>query len=276
MFANVYAVELLCEKPPKILKQQLFESLQKRCPAIEPLDGKLDSDALAFFHPDQITELADGKVPVQTLIAVADQGPDMEKLQPAIEQSWGFSEAAAQVKRCTTSILVTDLMARFLEYKTRLALFQKVLTSILEVVKCRAIHWQPAQQIVDPIRYLQTVAPEKYPELQAGGLNVRFYRISNSDEGDMLMDTLGLAALGLPDLQCHFKNLDVQAVARMLYNTGLYLFQNGDVIEDGHTVAGIKPTDKWLCQHEDSLLEPERVVLDINPGHPYASGNREE
>jgi len=89
-----------------------------------------------------------------------------------------------------------------------------------------------------------------------------------------LMDTIGLAALGLPDLQCHFRNLDVQAVAGMLYNTGLYIFENGDVIEDGHTVAGINPNDKWLCQHEDSLLEPERVVLDVNPGYPFAAGNR--
>jgi hypothetical protein len=179
------------------------------------------------------------------------------------------------VQRCTTSILVSDFMTRSLEYKTRLGLFQKVLTSVLDVIPCQAIHWQSSQQIIEPLTYLTAVASENYPDLQAGALNVRLFRIINEEsQGDTLMDTIGLAALGLPDLQCHFRNLDVQAVAGILYNTGLYIFENGDVIEDGHTVAGINPNDKWLCQHEDSLLEPERVVLDVNPGYPFAAGNR--
>ena len=88
------------------------------------------------------------------------------------------------------------------------------------------------------------------------------------------MDTLGLAALGLPDLQCHFHGLDCNDVARLLHNLGLYVFENGDIIEDGHTIDGPKPGDKWRCQHEMALVKPERMVLDINPGAPYAAGNR--
>jgi hypothetical protein len=275
MFANTYGVELLCQELPQFSKRQLFDSLRKRCPAVESLDGNLDSELFAFVHPDHLVEYSDGRIPAQTFIAVADRAPDVEKLSPAIEQSWNFSGAREQVQRCTTSILISDLMAGGLEYKTRLALFQKVLTSVLEVIPCQVIHWQPTQQIVESINYLTTVSSGSYPNLQAGGLNVRLFQIINEDsQGDTLMDTLGLAALGLPDLQCHFRDLDVEAVAGMLYNTGLYLFENGDVIEDGHTVAGIYPDDKWLCQHEDSLANPERIVLDINPGYPFAAGNR--
>jgi hypothetical protein len=275
MFAGTYGVELLCERLPQISKRHFFDTLKKRCPAVEPLDGNLDSDLLAFIHPDHLIEYSDGRIPAQSFIAVADQAPDMERLYPSIEQSWNFSGAMEQVQRCKASVLVSDLMASGMEYKTRLALFQKVLASTLESISCLAINWRPTQQIVDPRSYLHTISSESYPNLQAGGLNVRFYRISNAgSQGDMLMDTLGLAALGLPDLQCHFRNLDAQAVAGMLYNTGLYLFQNGDVIEDGHTIGGIRPNDKWICQHEDSLIGPERVVLDVNPGHPFAAGNR--
>jgi hypothetical protein len=90
----------------------------------------------------------------------------------------------------------------------------------------------------------------------------------------MIMDTLGLAALGLPDLQCHFRTLVPGEVAAVLHNTAYYLFEHGDVIDDGHTVAGIEPESRWTCQHEKSLLKPSRIVLDLNPGPPFAAGGR--
>ena len=88
------------------------------------------------------------------------------------------------------------------------------------------------------------------------------------------MDTLGLAALGLPDLQCHFRGLAPEAVAPLLYNTAYYIFEKGDVIDDGHTVEGVTPGERWPCQHEASLVEPRRVVIDLDPGPAHAAGNR--
>jgi hypothetical protein len=90
--------------------------------------------------------------------------------------------------------------------------------------------------------------------------------------GEVVMDTLGLAALGLPDLQCHFRNLDRMAVARLLYNTGWYIFSNGDVIADGHTIEGVAPGARWRCRHEDALVPPAREVLDLDPGPPHGAG----
>ena len=90
----------------------------------------------------------------------------------------------------------------------------------------------------------------------------------------MLMDTLGGAAFGVPDVQCHFLQLDPAAVSPYLFNAGVYLVQNGDVIEDGHTLPSIDGQSKWSCQHEDALVPPERLVLDVNPGAGLAAGNR--
>src|SRR5262249_58554930 len=100
-------------------------------------------------------------------------------------------------------------------------------------------------------------------------------KIANS-AGDMLMDTRGLADVGLHDLQCHFRDLDPTAVARVLFNTAVYIFANGPVIESGQTVAGIEPDSRWRCQFENALLEPKREILDLNPGKPYAAGNRSD
>ena len=48
-----------------------------------------------------------------------------------------------------------------------------------------------------------------------GFLNVRVFKVGDNP-GEMLMDTLGLAAIGLPDLQCHFRDLDLNEVADLL------------------------------------------------------------
>lgn len=100
------------------------------------------------------------------------------------------------------------------------------------------------------------------------------FNINNVGPGEMVMDSLGLAALGLCDVQCHFKELDPNSVARALYNLAAYLFERGDVIEDGHTVEGATPGSKWRCRYEDALVPPARVVLDLDPGSRFAAGGR--
>ena len=60
------------------------------------------------------------------------------------------------------------------------------------------------------------------------GLNVRLFRVEGGAQGDMLMDTRGLAALGLPDLQMHFRGLNPGRVAGLLFNYGRYIYENGD------------------------------------------------
>jgi hypothetical protein len=271
----MYRVELLCEWLPQLSKRQLLDSLKKRCPMIEPFDGSVDSEFLAFIHPDHLTEDEGIEGCASVFIYALDKIPDMEELSRAKEQSWGFSGTMEQVQNCTASILVFDSLTKGLDYKTRLALFQKALTSVLEMVSCQAIYWEPTQQLLDPLLYLSEVASEIYPDILAGAFNIRQFRFINEEsQKESLMDTLGLAALGLPDLQCHFRNLEIPAVAKILFDLGMHLFENGDVIEDGHTIAGINPEDTWLCQRGTSLIDPERVVLDVHPGYPFAVRNR--
>jgi hypothetical protein len=109
------------------------------------------------------------------------------------------------------------------------------------------------------------------PVYRSGSLNVRFVTISDSD-GDMLMDTRGLYELGLHDLQCHFRKLDPNDVARKLRDVAVYIVENGAIIESGQTVPGISERDKWVCQFENAILPPNRTLLDLNPGKKYAAG----
>jgi len=272
-FAPAYAVELLCTQRPFIRKRALLDALRRRCPDVAPIDSDPNSDLLSFVYRDHPLFISDIEVPAQTFIATTDKRVSPREYDAALQQSWKFAEAREAVGRCQTSVLVTDILSSSLPYDERIDLFQRALLGVLEVVPCEAIHWQPSQQIVSPDDFIRAAETSPAAMFFAGPLNVRFFNVSDSP-GDMLTDTLGLAAIGLPDLQCHFRDLDPDDVARVLHNTAWYIFQEGDVIGDGHTVAGTTPGSKWHCQHEESLTEPKRVVLDLNPGPPHAAEAR--
>lgn len=270
-FATTYGVELLCATAPSLEKRALAAALRRYCPGAEPLDGDLDSSLLAFVHSDHLVRLEDGAVPAQTLIAASDEPFESTRIEGSLQQSWSFPEARAVVAGCTASVIVTDLMSSPLDPRERLDLFQRVLRGALEQIDCEAIHWRPTQVVVSTKAYRQAALEAPAQLFFCGGVNVRLFNVEGS--GDRVMDTLGLAALGLPDLQCHFRALDVKDVARVLYDTAWYVFQSGDVIEDGNTVEGVQPGSKWHCQHEEALVEPHRDVLDIDPGRRFAAGS---
>jgi len=276
-FAKVYGVELFYETPPVLTRQGLLEVLRSRVPDIDSLPQERDVGPWVFEHREH--QLPSGGGRPRCLIAVSRQPPNLQALEPVLKQSWGWPQAAEVLPRCRGSLLVTDLKAAELHHLERLVLFQRVLVAVLRAYPCLAIHWQPTQQMVDPREFLAAVDAAGGLVFTPGPLNVRLFRIvaeeaRDSAQSDVLMDTLGLAALGLPDLQCHFAGLDPEAVSRLLYNTGIYLFERGDQIDDGHTVPGIQPDQKWQCRHEHSLALPERVVIDLDPGPPYSARER--
>ena len=275
-FAHAYGVELLYTEAPRINKGDLLAALREYCGNVEPLDRGEDSDLLAFVHIDHMVQYTDRAAPAQAVLFPSSDGnlPGLQEFEPALQQTWDWPGARAALEQCRAMLLVTDMLASGLDYKTRLHLFHGVVTAAVELTGPSAIHWRPSQRIVDPREYLRVRHAES-PDPIYPAINVRFFNVQDRAPGEGLMDTVGLAALGLADVQCHFVGLEPNDVANVVGNTAHYLFDSGDVIEDGHTVSGIRPQDKWRCQHEDALAPPERVVLDLNPGDPYAAGNRD-
>ncbi len=271
---HTYLVELLCKVRAKLAKSALLAALRRRCPGAQPLDDDPSAGSLHFLHTDQPVEYADATLPAQTLIVENDKPPDPGTFEPAIRQSWHFPEARERVSRCGASVVVSDLLAASLERHRRLELFQNCVAAALEVVACETIFWRPSQLMIDPETFLADLARPGYPRLFAGAVNVRLFNISGA-AGELVMDTMGLAIFGLPDVQCHFCGLSPNDVGPLLYDTARYLFDSGDAIEDGQTVSGLPREARWRCQHEMALVGPERVVLDVSPGAPHAAGRGE-
>lgn len=173
--------------------------------------------------------------------------------------------------RCRYSLMASNMMAALLPRMEQYQIIADYADLILELFpECIGIYWPHSQRLVPRERFENSGWNSKELHFLDGGVNVRFFNIANTDE--MLFDTMGLTAIGLPDLQCHCKNLEPNDVVMFLQNLAAYMYRQGDIIEDGNTVEGIDG-GKWVCQREDSLVGPSRVVLDICPGK-FAGGDR--
>ncbi len=285
-FARVYAIELLYSEKPAIDRELLYKKVEEYTgkidqPQADEQAGKLavwepneqsDTDLLHFFHLNYMVDYSDGAMPAQTSI-MSFPNKELAQYETAVQQSWHWQEAEERLATCHYTLLLTDLMAAGLEPKKRNELHTNMLRALIETAPCQAIYFKESDKLVEPSQFLDAVAQG---DLLHGAVNVRFYNVegTGSERQEGLVDTVGLAALGIPDVQCHFYDLDVSEVAQTAGNIAYYLFDKGDIIEDGETV-GFTEDMRWKCEHQYSLAEPRRIVLDLDPGEPYYAGRQE-
>lgn len=270
VFAETYSVELYMKEEPVILENDLLENIKKYCGNVEISSRQENNIIFAFM--DHILEYKNMSAPVSIVISKVYDKPDILKLKKSLEQSENFKNKE-EIEECSYRIIVTDIMAIGLEYSKRIEIFQKALYAITELIPCEGIHFQLTEQVMSRDEYLGNNPFNEDYDILFGILNVRLFNIEGKED-EYLMDTLGLSAIGLCDLQCHFKNLDPNQVIDILYSYGYYIFDNSEVADKLKEIDGVGEMEKWKCEHEVSLAEPKRVVIDINPGREFSGGNR--
>lgn len=274
IFSPSYPIEMLSHKPFQLDYQALKEAFGQRLGQVDvPDDTGLDK-AFMFFLRDYPVELEDATVSAQLTLLGTDKPLEPERYQEALQQCWDIEDPAEALGQCRHSMVLVNMMSSSLPQHVRRQITARALLALMEELEVDLIYFAPAERLVDPQKLVSEFnKPDQITNPTYGFTNVRFYNIEGAD-GDMIMDTLGLGALGLTDLQIHYRDLVPGKVAAMMYSIAAYILENGDVIENGNTIQGLSPEDHWLCRHEMSLLSPERPVLDINPGPPFAAGNR--
>lgn len=266
-------VELLSSRPLVIAREPLLAALGRWTGEVATAEG---APGLLVFHGDFVGEYEGGEqVPAQTCLLTPERPglpSEDELVQRSLGHTYGWPEAHEVVARCRHSLLLASLMTGTLPPARRLELITGALRAVLDVLPVEALHWASSERVVEPRAFLQAAKDDV--ALFEGPMNVRLFRVDGRARGETLMDTLGLRTFGVPDLQLHYVasgpgvegGLEPGRVAALLYDTGKYLFERGDVIESGHTVQGLVGEERWPCQHERSLARPERLVLDIDPG----------
>lgn len=181
-------------------------------------------------------------------------------------QFWDFPEGESVLKACRWQIEITDFAAPDLHYKERCPILEQwAALSARMLPDCHAVWFEHSGKLLAPKVFLKNPYPREDSFLH-GGLNVRFFKVNRTT--DMVVDTLGLCALGLPDVQYHFHGLDPDDVIRHAFNVAAYIYNEEAPIGEGDTIDGIGPhrNARWKCYYEDALIEPAREVMNVVPG----------
>ena len=167
---------------------------------------------------------------------------------PTTDQTWDWEEADAVLARCTHSLLVAEKPGGGRSYSERLDAFVPTLNAAIERLSPDAIWLPHSERVARPTTF----------DALAACVNVRMFLVNDTDQ--RLMETLGLHALGLPDVQCVFDADEPASIAGLLFDVAGYLLQSGDVIEDGDTI-GNRP---WRCDEGTSVVAPERRMFTLS------------
>lgn len=258
---RTYGVELYFDKEIiEIPVEQLLQNLKLQFGNVE-IVGDQENSKLIVFNDNQV-QYADAKVPTQIALLKASKVSDIENFEAAFGQSWDFPNAKEELLKCKSSILVTDMMSSCLSYKDRMRQFLTTLKALIEIVDSKAVFWQPSQQFIRPETIRDNILESEQYNPIHGIVNVRLFNISGNNK-ELLMDTVGLSELGLFDFEIIFSELNEQDVASLLYRYASYIFENGNVIQDGHTIQGVEQDSKLQCKVGESLTEPKRYVIKL-------------
>lgn len=256
-----YVVQLLFATPPTIDREAWKQRVARQLGENQTAETLEDAELFVVSLPGLVSHLPDGDVAAQVTLS---QGPTFqpELVGEAISQTWDWPEAQQQVAQTTAAVVVSDFLAGGLERNDRLRLIHAMVNAVMDQAMPLAIHWVPSSRIVEPSFYHQSLH-------HGGGVgdavaNVRLYRISDGVEGETVMDTLGLAPFGLPDLQIHFTGLDPSELAPLLLHYAEYLFEKGDVLDEDAMIRGVDEKDEWVVVRERALAPPLRHVINIH------------
>jgi hypothetical protein len=266
---SAYAVNLLCTEAPTVDAERLLKQLRAQGSQAEMRAAPRRAGAWLFTFPDYAFIDGAGKLqPPQILVAPNSTALPYEELRPALQQIRDWPAARQIFPAHQATLLISDFLPRWQNHIQRLELFHKVMTAVLDQVACLALYWQPSQRLVDPAVYLAKQQQGSDPVFPA--IHLRHFPIEDPLLNETVVDTCGLAALGLPDLQCHFAGLDPDAVGQVLYQTARVIFAQGDLLQTGDTIRGVTPEQRWRCQRGMALVGPAREVIAVQPEAPYA------
>lgn len=257
-------------------KVQMKAAMERQVGAVECFCH--DEKTAGFAALEHLAEFKDGKVPVQLMITACSLFESKNIDDFLISQMWDCQEDRERIfQECRYQVTAIDMLATALPLQERANLNMDFLAALAELYPtCEAFYFQNCGKLLlaTEVRDCSLTGTDRFIRF---GVNVRFFNIQDTE--DMLIDTVGMSTLFLPDLQYHFHRMDPNWVVNHAYNLAAYLLQNDNPIASGETVDGVVDGEmsrevQWRCQYEQALIQPVREVLDVCMNE-YAAGNRE-
>ena len=272
----VFVLKLLFKEPVSMPDRETMTSVM----------AKRMGDVDCFWHNEKgagfaakeyLAEFKDAKLPPQLMITPCTpfDGSEVNAFQRS--QMWDcMADKERILNECKYTVFATDMMAATLSAKERSTLDMDFLEALVELYpSCEAVLVHSSGKLLLP-ETVRTYQGDREDRFIKFAVNARFFNIQDSE--DMIVDTVGMSTLFLPDLQYHFHDMDPNWAVNHAYSVASYILTQDNPIENGDPIDGVvngrfSREVLWRCHYEDSLIQPIRPVIDIFMNE-YASGNR--
>lgn len=272
----VFVIRLLMDKPCGMPnRDNMIEIMNKHLENVECMhyDKKMVDFVSKKYLIKNDKEI---ELPVHLLISECAEitKPIMDDI--AKTQLWDVENEIDILDSCNYQVVATDFLTDFLNYKDRSNMLVGYIEALVELYPtCKAVVFDTSKKMLKREDIVNCKIPKEHRFIHYA-VNIRYFNIIGTD--DMLVDTIGMSTLFLPDLQYHFHGINPDQIINHAYNFLKYIFDNDNPIKNGDTIDGLKNKDsnedlKWEVQYEDSLIQPIREVIDVNTLE-HASGNR--
>lgn len=270
-----FLMQLLFKEPPAMPDQAVMTAvLGKHVGAVNCYSR---DDKLAGFEAlEYMAEFKEGKAPVQLMVMASNEftGKGIDAFVKS--QMWDCPDRERVLAECRWQVVAVDMLAAALDAHARASLDMDFLAALAELYPaCEAFYFQNCGKLLlaQEVRDCPIEGLDRFIRF---GVNARFFNVEGT--GDMVVDTVGMSTLCLPDLQYHFHDMDPNWVVNHAYNVASYILENDCPIQSGETVDGVENgavsrNVQWKCQLEESLIQPPRPVLDVHMGQ-FAAGGR--
>lgn len=273
--SNVFQMWLLFDHEPKRPDAEMLKAdLEQKCGKVDVVSSSLE---LTSFGVRRYTShFKEGNIPAQVILGNIMPFRKEDISDPERAQIREIENRDEFLEKCTHKILAADMMAALdAEHRTKLLMdWLEVVVNIMP--DCKAV-WIPSGGKLVSADLIRSKKTDRSDRFICYAVNARYYSIKDTEE--MLVDTHGMCAVGLPDVQCHFHTLNPNDVINYIYNIAAYIYQSGQKIKDGDTIDGLTKdgsldeNSQWTCRYEDAMVQPMRPVIDICPGE-FAAGDR--
>ena len=273
----VFIIKLLFKQPtPQPDQETMLNSLRKHVGEVECFWH--DAKGAGFSALQYTAHFKDADLPPQLMITSGQPFSGNTVDDFTRSQMWDCQQERDTILNdCQYQIIATDMMAAVLEPQERANLDMDFLMALLDMFPdCLAVYFFNSGKmfLADDIRSQQINGIDRFIKF---AVNARFFTIQGSE--DMLVDTLGMSTLFLPDLQYHFRGMNPNQVVNHAYCIDSYILDNYNPIKSGDTIDAIvngqfSQSVQWRCQYENALIQPAREVIDIYMNE-YAAGQRD-
>lgn len=236
-----------------------------------------DENGAGFAVKKYTAHFKDADLPPQVMITTCNPFNGTEMDDFCRSQMWDCLEERDRIlDECRYQVIATDMLAAALTACERANMDMDFVDALVEMYPdCEAVYMFNSGKLIlaDEIRNSKIKGNDRFIKF---AVNVRFFNIQGTE--DMLIDTLGMGTLFMPDLQYHFHGMDPNWVVNHAYCTASYILDNDNPIKSGDPIDGVENgrisrNVQWKSQYENSLIQPAREVIDVCMNQ-YASGMR--